>query len=626
MTGRDTRAGRCFAVAIIAAALAAAPGAAAGTDEVPFVYATVTGKGGQGTAAGDIDGDGYPDVVLAEGEFDSVFAWYRYPDWTSFAVNTPVLAALDYVPNLSLADIDRDGDLDIVCPNSHNSGNKEVWWLENPGNPAAAEFSKHTVYSAPDAHIKEVETADLDRDGKTDIAIRIGYAVYLFYQNGPDDWQRIEITGMTGYEGLGSGDVDGDGDPDLVLNGYLLINPGTRSADWDRSAFDAGWSETARAVVADIDGDGRADPVISCSEGTGSPVAWYHSSDPASGPWTQHVLGWIDTCHTLSSGDIDRDGDIDVYGASLYSAKQAVYLNAGGGSSFVEQIVDDTRTAYIGKLADIGADGDLDIVSSRSFTGGPIDLFENRLPPFPASGAGDYDGDGTDEIALFRPAAGLWSARNFTRFHFGASGDQPVPADYDGDGTADPAAFRGARGMWAARSLSRFYLGSSADRLAAADFDGDGRAEAAVFRAGVWAVAGLTRFFLGSSADLPAPGDYDGDGTAEAAVFRPPAGLWSARGVTRFAFGGADDRPVPGDYDGDGLWEAAVFRPAEGLWSVRGVTRSYLGTDGDLPVPADFDGDGTDEAGIFRAAAGLWSIRLLTRAYFGTDEDLPATR
>jgi len=604
---------------------AAGPGAIAAADEIPFYYSTVTAEGGQGTAAGDIDGDGYPDVVLAEGEFDSVFLWYRYPDWASFTVNTPVLSPLDYVPNLAVSDIDRDGDLDIVCPNSHNSGNKEVWWLENPGNPAAAEFSKHTVYNAPDAHIKEVEVADFDRDGKPDIAIRIGYSVCIFHQKGPDDWQRIEILGMTGYEGLGAGDVDGDGYPDLVLNGYLLINPGTRSADWDRSSF-AVWSETARAVVADIDGDGRGDPVISNSEGTGLPVAWYSSSDPANGPWTQHILGWIDTCHTLQAGDIDRDGDIDVYGASLYSAKQAVYLNDGVGNAFTEQIVDDTRTGYIGKLADIGADGDLDIVSSRSFTGGPIDLWENRLPPAPSAESGDFDGDGTDEIALFRPSSGLWSARGLTRFYFGSSNDRPVPADYDGDGTADPAVFRGARGLWSVRGLTRLYLGSSADSPVPGDYNGDGRAEAASFRGGFWAIWGLTRIFLGASGDRPAPGDYDGDGTKEAAVFRPSSGLWSVAVISRFYFGGSDGMPIPGDYTGDPLWEAAIFRPDDGLWAVRSVTRMYLGTGDDLPLPADYDGDGRDGAGIFRAATGMWSIRNLTRAYFGTAEDRPATR
>ena len=54
----------------------------------------------------------------------------------------------------------------------------------------------------------------------------------------------------------------------------------------------------------------------------------------------------------------------------------------------------------------------------------------------PVSLAADFNGDGRDDIAVFRPSIGLWAVRGVTRVYFGGSGDNPVPADYNHDGRA----------------------------------------------------------------------------------------------------------------------------------------------------------------------------------------------
>ena len=85
-----------------------------------------------------------------------------------------------------------------------------------------------------------------------------------------------------------------------------------------------------------------------------------------------------------------------------------------------------------------------------------------RPPPAynPASVAsGDYDGDGTSEIAVFRDSSGLWSIRGISRFYFGTTADLPVPGDYNGNGKAEAGIFRGATGLWAIRGETRFYFG-----------------------------------------------------------------------------------------------------------------------------------------------------------------------
>ena len=388
------RAGRALPplLLLILVCLTALPALALG----PFSHGTVESSGTQGRALGDIDGDGYVDVVLAEGEFSpNVFAWYKFPSWTKYPINNAEIAGLDYVPDCTLADIDMDGDLDLVLPNSNNSGNKELYWFENPrpgGDPTVTAFTKHTVWSASSEHIKDVAVADFDRDGKLDIVIRQESTVRIFFQNASPPWTQKSVT-ISGHEGMAVGDLNNDGWPDVVCNGYWLRNPHDRTSGWASLTIDAKWynqstgswqDNSCRVQVADINRDGRQEPVFSNSEKAGYPVSYYTAADPDNGPWTEHQAGQVDYCHSLQAGDADGDGDIDLLAATLPSAdsdRVVVLMNEDGfGQTWSTQMVD-TVSSYIAKWADMDHDRDLDIVGSRSYDAGPIDVWINQTDP-----------------------------------------------------------------------------------------------------------------------------------------------------------------------------------------------------------------------------------------------------
>jgi len=240
---------------------------------------------------------------------------------------------------------------------------------------------------------------------------------------------------------------------------------------------------------------------------------------------------------------------------------------------------------------------------------------------------GDYNGDGTDDVAIFRPSSGLWSVREITWIYFGSDSDLPVSGDYDGDGTTEIGIFRGTTGLWAMKDLTRIYFGYL-DEPVPGDYDGDGCCDVGIFRpnTGLWAVRGVTRTYFGISGDVPVPGDYGGDGNKGIGIFRAAYGLWALKGVSRCYYGSPADTVVPGDYDGDGTWEPAIFRSSSGLWAVRGGSRCFYGCGTDQPVPADYDGDQADDVGIFRESTGLWAVRGGDRVYYGTSGDIPVTR
>ncbi len=80
-----------------------------------------------------------------------------------------------------------------------------------------------------------------------------------------------------------------------------------------------------------------------------------------------------------------------------------------------------------------------------------------------AARAADFNGDGTEDIGIFRPGSGLWVVRGVTRVYFGSGNDSPQSADFSGDGTDEIAVFRPTTGLWAVRGITRAYYGQAGD-------------------------------------------------------------------------------------------------------------------------------------------------------------------
>jgi FG-GAP-like repeat len=248
-------------------------------------------------------------------------------------------------------------------------------------------------------------------------------------------------------------------------------------------------------------------------------------------------------------------------------------------------------------------------------------------------------------FGVFRPASGTWAMPSQGAQQLGQPGDIPLSGDFDGDGTPDIAIYRPGTGEWLAQGQATRQWGSPGDLPVPADYNGDGVTDLAVFRQSgpfaLWFIAGdPTPRAWGLRGDIPVPGDYDGDGIADLAVFRPASGSWwivrSSTGQTETGvFGLPGDIPVVADFDFDRKVDLAVFRPSTGFWYLRLLTGGdpyiesrQFGLPGDVPVPLDVTGDGCAELRVWRPSTGMWYSYDRTRGQvssqqYGQPGDVP---
>jgi hypothetical protein len=342
---------------------------------------------------GDIDGDGRNDVVAVM-EGDTTVQVFRAPMWKR---STLITFTGDYryprADDFKLADIDCDGDLDVVTrlgkgPSDDGAG--IAVWCENFG---AGKFVQHLIGNSPE-YVKDFVVKDFDRDGRPDVAMRMDSRTQLWLQESGGKWTEVLLK-HPAHEGMEAGDLDGDGDPDLILNGYWFETPDSpaacrAAADYKYHVIDKAWfsqtgdwtKNSCKVVMADLDGDGKNDVVFSDSERAGFPVTWYRSTSPrVDTSWSNHPVTVVDFCHNLQAADFNRDGKIDLLVGGMPKSQHRglkLMLNGGGGTNWTEFVIQ-TEGSYSAEVGDIDNDGDLDIVGIRNWNSAPTWIYRNDI-------------------------------------------------------------------------------------------------------------------------------------------------------------------------------------------------------------------------------------------------------
>lgn len=356
------------------------------SQEIPFKTVVIDSQmAGDCKLVGDIDNDGFDDLIIGGGIGENL-KWYHYPNWTVTEIAVPFD---EFTTDAALADMDNDGDLDIIVPDGGDGDNLKLFFNPLPtGNPFnGVEWVVDSI-GAIGRVGKDVQIADFDSDGKLDVATRHRNAAMIFFQGDSSDWEKVGISvGKLGIEGMTIGDIDQDTHTDLVFQGVWLKNPGSsdsRTANWNEFTIGDIHPEY-KALVTDLNQDGIVDIVFSSSESTFDVRRFTPSTGDPTGSWTSNlVVSNLNRCHTIQAADMDKDGDIDLVLAQMHTSPEKeimVYKNLDGDATLWEKQVIGTSGVHNAVVADIGNDGDFDIFGSNWTGNPPLHLWENVLSP-----------------------------------------------------------------------------------------------------------------------------------------------------------------------------------------------------------------------------------------------------
>ncbi len=363
---------------------------------------------------GDLNGNGRGDVVVIEGGRHAggrmTFAWFAAPSsiqgaWARHEFgNDSQLRS--FLGSAKLADMDGDGDLDlVVSSDNHSGGSKQadIYVYENPGAGAVTgswNFHRVTPTTLELHHINDMEIDDMDGDGNNDIVVRSlsPNQVHVFFQNSIASYaHKIIDTNISASEGLSVGQLDSDGLPDITFTGHWLKSPNNpRTQNYILLNIDSNYkdeNQNTKEAVGDIDGDGLNDVIIAPAEafrgGGNASLAWYKNPGTTSADdWQKNtIVALTNNTHTVKLGDLDNDGDLDVvtgipWSNSVSSRSVRAYYNNGSGVFSAAQIVEDGKGLYSGVVYDIEGDGDLDIIGQNVYANSSKPyVYENLLDP-----------------------------------------------------------------------------------------------------------------------------------------------------------------------------------------------------------------------------------------------------
>ncbi len=597
--------------------------------------------------------------------------------------------------SVEAADLDGDGDLDLVSANRAGS-NVTIFFQASPGVYAAT--PDLTLGNASTTNgATSVEAADLDGDGDLDLvsANSTGSNVTIFFQTSPGvyaatpDLTLGNALTTNGAASIEAADLDGDGDLDLVsansagsnVTIFFQTSPGVYAATPDLTLGDASTTTAAASVRAgDLDGDGDLD-LVSANRNSSNLTIFFQTSPGVFATTPDLTLGDASTTSGatfVEAADLDGDGDLDLVSANSTGDNLTVFFQTGPGVFAVTPVLmlgdsfTTIRPAAV-EAADLDGDGDLDLVSANNspppnltvffqtspgvFAATPDLKFSSTTGPAVAVEAADLDGDGDldfvsangfgDNLTVFfHPSPGAFAATPDLTLGDAFATDQPLAvevADLDGDGDLDLVSanelsdnltvfFQTSSGVFATTpdlTLGNSSTTNGAQSVKAADLDGDGDLDLVsanrlrnnltiFFQTGPGVFAAAPDLSLGDFATTPGPffveaADLDGDGDLDlvsanflgdnlTVFFQTSAGVFATTPDLTlgdfFTTGGANSVKAA-DLDGDGDLDLVstnatdmtiFFQTSPGVYAA--TPDLTLGNGSQSVQAADLDGDG----------------------------------
>ncbi|MCC7419966.1 MAG: VCBS repeat-containing protein [Planctomycetaceae bacterium] len=250
----------------------------------------------------DFDGDGDLDVAASSWVGGKRFDWFenvgspgKGEKWVRHVIEDMVGETRTIV----VGDFNRDGKPDLL--GTVRTAHQLVWYA-NPGKPATETWKKSVIDDKTLAPT-HAHAVDLDGDGDLDVLAAFGLVApatgsaqshqVAWYENVgkpglATEWKKHVIGDNfpQGFEAV-AGDLDGDGDQDVVATGWAgtgnitwFENTGDPKTGWKRHLIKDKWPNAVTVIVADFDKDGRLD-IAACAERGANEIRWWRNMGPA---------------------------------------------------------------------------------------------------------------------------------------------------------------------------------------------------------------------------------------------------------------------------------------------------------------------------------------------------------
>jgi hypothetical protein len=352
---------------------------------IPSAFSTrtdvPTGLGPQFICNADLDGDGKPDLIVANGDSNTVTIYHNNssPGTISFSeVASFAMGNTGYPIGVAAGDLDGDGRPDIVISNYYTQTLTIYRNVSTPGN-----IVMDSVLSVPSGnYILGASIADLNGDGKPEVIVACqGSNILSVYTNSSTPG-NISFSNETSIMAPSGGspfkavvaDIDGDGKPDIVaansylntVSVYLNTTPtgGTISFAADLDFATGNFPEGV--AIGDIDGDGKPDLAVANNSDNTLSLLRNTSTIGNISFSTQVTVNSGYSAYDLVIADLDGDGKPDIAVDDEYNNTVSVHRNISTpGTIAIDPNVDYAtgNIPYSITTADLDGDGKPDIAT-----------------------------------------------------------------------------------------------------------------------------------------------------------------------------------------------------------------------------------------------------------------------
>ena len=444
---------------------------AAGCPTDPTSFATGTKP--VGIVLADLDADGALDVVTCN-ETSANLAVHLGDGAGGFAA--PATVAIGAVPvAVAAADLDGDGAMDVAVA-SATSQQVSVFLGDGAGGLAAP-----LVLGTGSGHPNGLVAADVDVDGRVDLLVAFdgntgigGFGLLRNLGGGAFAPVSTHFTALKHAGALAVADIDRDGHLDVVLDATansIVVLPGDGEGGFPEPPSIALPAGTKVSTLADLDADGAPELISATGDTQFDPGVVSVARGDGQGGWLPAVAQPTGGATVLHVAPLDGNAAPDLLAAGLFnSALVSAGDGAGGLSAPIQSFLSDRMARAT--TADVDGDGDRDLVMSGvgpTITG----AIQYGLFVLPGNGAGHFGSPSFSyDYALFGFGQPLTVHGHIQTGDMNEDGDQDIALAYGemrlffGDGT----------GSFPETSLAfpGFPFGYGADALRLVDLDGDG--------------------------------------------------------------------------------------------------------------------------------------------------------